>query len=89
MISQQLSFSLGILMCLLNVWYFKRHYQEKWQLIFWLLFWGSYVVFYVWVLFISEGGQVAHEISSFVRVFRNSLLAGWFLSHYWGKRHGN
>lgn len=85
MLAQKLSFALGILMCLLNFWYWRKNYQEKWQLAFWLTFWGSYVAFYFFVLFVNQGGQVAHEISSFVRIFRNSLLAGWFMTHYFGK----
>jgi len=89
MLSQYLSLGIGIFMCIMNINYYRKNFQNGWTLIFWLLIWGSYVAFYVFALFISEGGQMAHTVSSYVRLARNSLLAGWFIFHFWGKTHGN
>jgi len=78
MIAQYISFLMGIAVLILNLYLYKCNKKHIWITVFWLIFWGSYVAFYGYVLFGPHNG-VSHDISSFVRLFRNSMLASWFI----------
>ena len=83
MIAQWISLFIGILMIVLNLHQYICVQKRFWVMVFWLVFWGSYVLFYVIILFTD---LPAHDLSSAVRVFRNTLLAVWFILNKYGKQ---